>query len=216
MKTDVKNAKADGVQMTQKKRAVIYTRVSTEDQNCQRQLSDLRAFAKRAGYKIIKEFAEKQSGARNDRKLRAEAMELAQARMIDAVLVTELTRWGRNTIDLLQTLEQLAAWNVSVIAQTGFQFDLSTAQGKLIATFMSGLATFERDTLRERVKSGLATARARGVKLGRQEGQNPSDKYANTVLKHIADGRSYRWIAHEMQISTTTIQAIVRRNKKSA
>jgi putative DNA-invertase from lambdoid prophage Rac len=81
---------------------------------------------------------------------------------------------------------------------------------------MSGLATFERDTLRERVKSGLAAAKAQGVKLGRQQGQNPSDKYANKVLKHIADGRSYRWIAREMQISTTTVQAIVRRSKKSA
>ena len=56
---------------------------------------------------------------------------------------------------------------------------------------------------------------ARGKKLGRQPGQNPSDKYAREVIQYIAHGRSYRWIAHEMQISPTTVMAIVKRNKKS-
>ena len=82
-------------------------------------------------------------------------MKLAQARKIDAILVTELTRWGRSTIDLLQTLEQLNKWNVSVIAQTGSQFDLSSAQGKMIAGVLSVLSQFERDLISERTKSGL-------------------------------------------------------------
>ncbi len=53
---------------------------------------------------------------------------MAQARQIDAVLVTELTRWGRSTHDLMDTLGQLASWDVSPIAQTGLTFDLSTPQ----------------------------------------------------------------------------------------
>jgi putative DNA-invertase from lambdoid prophage Rac len=202
--------------MTRPTRVAIYTRVSTDDQSCERQLRDLQMFAEKVGYQVVATFTESASGAKNDRKTRIAVMKLAQKRDIDAILVTELTRWGRSTIDLLTTLQDLASWQVSIIAQTGFQFDLSSAQGKLLAGIMASLAEFERDLLKERVKSGLAAAKAKGKKLGRPEGFNPSDKYAEKVLKHIADGRPYRWIAHELQISTTTIQAIVRRNKKAA
>ena len=76
---------------------------------------------------------------------------------------------------------------------------------------MASLAEFERDLLRERVKSGLSAAKAKGVKLGRQVGQNPSDKYAARVIEMIDAGRSYRWISHELQISKTTVMAIAKR-----
>jgi putative DNA-invertase from lambdoid prophage Rac len=77
------------------------------------------------------------------------------------VLVTEFTRWGRSTQDLMGTLGELAGWEVSLIAQTGLHFDLATPQGKLIANLMSSLAEFEHDLLRERAQSGIAAARAR-------------------------------------------------------
>jgi Resolvase, N terminal domain len=109
-------------------------------------------------------------------------MALAQAHEIDAILVTELSRWGRSTQDLVQTVDDLHSWKVSVLAQTGLSFDLSTASGKLMRTIMAGIAESERDLIRERVKSGLATAKAKGVALGRQLGQRPSDKKAEKVL----------------------------------
>jgi Resolvase, N terminal domain len=65
-------------------------------------------------------------------------MALAQAREIDAILVTELSRWGRSTPDLVQTLDDLHSWKVSVLAQTDLSFDLSTASGKLMRTIMVG------------------------------------------------------------------------------
>jgi DNA invertase Pin-like site-specific DNA recombinase len=201
--------------MVQTKRAAIYCRVSTDDQSCERQLNDLHAFAERAGYNVTAVFQEKASGVKTDRVERAKLLKLAQARKIDLVLVTELTRWGRSTVDLLDTLQDLNAQGVSVIAQTGSQFDLDTAQGKMIAGMLSVLAAFERDLISERTKSGLASARAKGKKLGRQKGQNPSDKYAKAVLKHVADGRTYRWISHEMQINKTTVTAIVRRHSST-
>src|SRR6478609_11996915 len=108
---------------------------------------------------------------------------LARAREIDAILVTELSRWGLSTQDLVQTLDDLHSWKVSVLVQTGLSFDLGTSSGKLMRTIMAGLAEFERDLIRERVKSGLAAAKARGVVLGRKEGQRPSDKKAKKVLK---------------------------------
>jgi putative DNA-invertase from lambdoid prophage Rac len=64
-----------------------------------------------------------------------------------------LTRWGRFMLDLVRTLQDLQAWHVSLVAQSGLQFDLSTSQGKLIASVMAALAEFQRDLLRERVRS---------------------------------------------------------------
>lgn len=91
---------------------------------------------------------------------RQKVMALAQDRRMDAVLVTELTRWGRSTQDLMHTLGQFASWDVSLIAQTGLTFDLSTPHGKLVANLMASLAEFEHDLLRERVRSGIAAAKA--------------------------------------------------------
>ena len=79
-------------------------------------------------------------------------------------------------------------------------------------TILAGLAEFERDLIRDRVKSGLAAARARGVKLGRQAGQRPSDKKAKRVLSLHADGLSYRLIARNVGLSRNTVMDIVRRN----
>ena len=71
-------------------------------------------------------------------------------------------------LDLFHTLQDLQAWGVSLVAQTGLQFDLRSAQGKLIASLMAALAEFERDLLWERVRSGIAAARKRGVVFGRR------------------------------------------------
>jgi putative DNA-invertase from lambdoid prophage Rac len=197
-----------GVQLGQ---VAIYCRVSTDDQSCERQERDLRAFARRAGHKIVAVFKETASGAKNDRIERRKVMALAQARQIDAILVTELSRWGRSTQDLVQTLDDLHGWKVSVLAQTGLSFDLSTASGKLMRTIMAGLAEFERDLIRDRVMSGLQAARARGVVLGRQVGQRPSDKKAKKVLAMHRDGMSYRIIGRNVGLSKNTVMEIVRR-----
>ena len=189
----------------------IYCRVSTDDQSCERQERDLRAFAKRAGHKIVGVFKETASGAHNDRVERKKVMELARAHKIGAILVTELSRWGRSTQDLVQTLDDLHGWKVSVLAQTGLSFDLSTASGKLMRTIMAGLAEFERDLIRDRVMSGLQAARARGVVLGRKVGQRPSDKKATRVLAMHKEGLSYRLIGRNVGLSKNTVMEIVRR-----
>jgi predicted site-specific integrase-resolvase len=93
-------------------RAALYCRVSTADQSCARQERDLTAFADRAGYEVVGVFKETGSGVRLDRAERRKVLALAQARQIDAVLVTELSRWGRSTTDLLATLTELGARRV--------------------------------------------------------------------------------------------------------
>lgn len=195
-------------------RAVIYCRVSTADQSCVRQKDELKRFAERAGYEVSGIFMETGSGVRVDRAERRKVMALAQAREIDAILVTELSRWGRSTIDLISTLQELESYRVSLIAITGMTFDLATPYGRMLATVLAGIAEFERDLISERVKSGLAAARARGKVLGRQKGQRPkSDRLAPKVLALVAEKRSYRWIARDLGISKNTVAAIVQREK---
>lgn len=197
-------------------RVAIYCRVSTSDQSCIRQERDLRSYAQQAGYEVVGVYLETVSGTKHNRTQRNQVMALAQAHSIDAVLVTELTRWGRTTLDLIHTLQDLAHWQVSLIATTGIQFDLDTPQGKLIASIMASLAEFERDLVRERVRSGLAAAKAKGKKLGRRPGQRiKSDHLAPKVLQMVEQGISYRQIARELHLSKTTVNEIVKRHRQS-
>ena len=193
-------------------RAALYCRVSTADQSCARQERDLAAFAACAGYEVVGVFKETGSGAKLDRIERRNVMALAQRREIDTVLVTELSRWGRSTLDLLHTLKQLETWRVSVIAMNGLAFDLATPHGRMLATIIAGLAEFERELIQERVRSGLAAAKARGKRLGRQPGQRPkSDRLAPKVLALVAKGRSYRLIGRDLGLSKNTVAEIVKR-----
>jgi DNA invertase Pin-like site-specific DNA recombinase len=198
-------------------RAAVYCRVSTADQSCERQERDLLAFATRAGYEVAGVFKETGSGTRLDRAERKKIMALAQARHIDVVLVTELSRWGRSTLDLLASLRELEGWRVSLIALNGMAFDLTSATGRMMATMLAGIAEFERDLMGERIKSGLAAARARGQPLGRQPGQRPkSDRLAPKVLALVSLGRSYRLIGRELGLSKNTVAAIVKRHRPPA
>jgi putative DNA-invertase from lambdoid prophage Rac len=195
-------------------KAAVYCRVSTSDQSCERQKHDLLAYAARAGYEIVGVWKESASGVKLDRAERKKVMALAQARKIDAILVTELSRWGRSTIDLVHTLQALQAWNVSLIAQTGLQFDLVTPQGKMMASVMAALAEFERDLIQERIRSGIAAARARGRTFGRRHGQRPkSEKLAPQVLQMLEEGLSYRAIAKRLNMSKNTVMEIVKRSR---
>lgn len=193
-------------------KVALYCRVSTADQSCARQERDLLAFAARAGYEVVGIWKETASGMQDDRSERNKVMALAQACRIDAILVTELTRWGRSMLDLVHTLHELQARGVSLIAHAGWQFDLSTPQGKLIASLMSALAEFERDLLRERIRSGLAAAKARGTLLGRRPGQRiKADRLTPKVLEYVKAGWSYRKIGRELNISKNTVTEIVKR-----
>jgi putative DNA-invertase from lambdoid prophage Rac len=198
-------------------RAAIYCRVSTADQSCARQERDLSAFAARAGYEVVGVYKETGSGVRLERLERKRVMALAQARAIDVVLVAELSRWGRGTLDLLHTLKELERRRVSVIALSGLQLDLASAHGRMLATVLAGIAEFEHDLISERIKSGLAAAKARGRRLGRRPGQRPkADRLAPKVLALVAQGRSYRRIGHELGLSKNTVAAIVQRHRTAS
>jgi len=207
---------AGEVQLGQQRplRAALYCRVSTADQSCARQERDLAAFAERAGYEVVGTYKETASGVRLDRAERKRVLALAQRREIDVVLVTELSRWGRSTTDLLATLKELEARRVSLVALNGMVFDLTTPHGRMMATLLAGIAEFERELIQERIRSGIAAAKARGKRLGRQPGQRPkSGRLASKVLALVAQGRSYRLVGREVGLSKNTVADIVKRSR---
>ena len=101
-----------------------------------------------------------------------------------------------------------------MIASTGMHFDLSTPHGHMLATMLASVAEFERDLLRERVRSGLDAARAPGVKLGRPFGTRvKSDPLTPDVLARLDRGASYRAIARELGTSKNTVVDTVARHR---
>jgi len=133
-------------------------------------------------------------------------------RKIDVILVTELTA-GSLDAGPLHTL-QTAAWNVSLIAQTGLQLDLRSLRASSSPRSWRRSAEFERDLLRERVRSGIAAARKRGVVFGRRLGQRvKSDRLAPKVLQLVGAGQSYREISHRLGLSKNTVLDIVKRDR---
>lgn len=193
--------------MTHTQRVAIYCRVSTTDQDTDRQKRELTAWAERSGWEVVALEAETASGAKDNRPVRSKILALAKGRHISAVLVAELSRWGRSTSDLLTTVEQLSHYGVSLRCLTGMDFDLTSPQGKLIFTMLSGISEFERALTAERTRSGLAAARARGKRLGRQTGDTPVQTRHRRAIRDLrASGYSIRAIADKLRISPTTVQ----------
>ena len=189
-------------------RAIVYCRVSTDDQNCDRQERDLREFAERAGYEVVEVVRETASGAKADRPERKKIMAAAQARKVSAVLVTEASRWSRSTIDLLGTLQDLNAWGISLVTLSGISLDLNTPQGKLMAAILSAIAEFERDLIRERVKSGISMAKAKGRKFGRPRLSESAIAFVHELR---AQGKSYSQIATVSGVSRTKVYQLCRK-----
>lgn len=191
-------------------RVIIYARVSTPDQSCDRQIADLTAWAKRKDYELVAVYKETASGAKDSRPIRRQVIAGAKAGYCDRILVTELTRWGRSTLDLIQTLTTLDHHGCHLDCLTGQSFDLSTAQGRLILSVLSALAQFERELIAERVKSGIAYARSQGKRIGRRKGDAPTcrDK-RDKVFADRSTGMSIRSIAYKHRISPTTVQKIL-------
>lgn len=147
-------------------RIATYHRVSTVDQNPDAARHELRAMAARMG-ELVLEVEEVGSGARNDRPGLQQVMEAARRRQVDAVLVWKLDRLGRSTLDLHANAAALDAAGVRLACVTQ-AIDTGTPAGKLLFTVLAAVAEFERDTIRERTRLGLARAKAKGKQLGRR------------------------------------------------
>ena len=184
-----------------------YARVSTEDQDLTLQRSALKG----AGCKRV--YEEKVTGAKRDRPQLVRMLD--QLRAGDVVVVSRLDRLARSTRDLLEIAEQLNETQAGLRSLHEPWADTTSPAGRMVLTVFAGIAEFERELIQERLRSGLAAAKARGKRLGRQPGQRPkSDRLAPKVLALVGKARSYRLIGRELGLSKNTVADIVKRGRK--
>ena len=166
-----------------KTRICIYARVSTKGQDYERQLVELREYAERMNYEVVREFSEKISGAKTiaERQALTDLLDFASTNHIDKVLVYECSRISRRAIDFLQVIEQLTQMKVSVyILQNGLETlnaDKSVnALCQMVLGIIGQFNAVERSLLRSRMSSGYKVYRANGGKVGRKEGYRKSEE----------------------------------------
>ena len=201
------------------KKVCIYARVSTQSQDYQRQLSELREYATRMNYEIVKEFSEKISGAKAiaERQALTELLDYAAANRIDKVLVYECSRISRRAIDFLQVIEQLTQMRVSVyILQNGLETLMADGSVNPIAQLVLGIIgqfnSMERSLIRSRMSSGYQHFRSNGGKVGRKEGYKKSDEQMrqqyNKELSLLKKGLSLRNIQAITGTSINTLRKL--------
>ena len=198
------------------KKVVIYARVSTKAQEYDRQLEELRAYANRMGYEVVKEFAETISGAKKlaERTALTEMLDYVETTPVDMVLVYECSRLSRRAVDFLQVIDYLTTKKISVyVHQNGLETLLPSGDINPIAQLVLGiLAQFnsmERTLIRDRMESGYNHFRANGGKVGRKQGYRKSlEAYKTQYGKEISllkKGLSQRNVSAITGTSVSTI-----------
>jgi DNA invertase Pin-like site-specific DNA recombinase len=181
-----------------------YARVSTQDQNLDRQLDNLRS----AGCERI--FNEKMTGTKSDRP-ELQTM-LLTLRSGDVLVIDSFSRLSRSTKDLLSLVDRLTDMGVHLVSLKE-NLDTTTATGKLMLTMLSALSQFERDLIAERTVDGLKAARARGRNGGRPRAGTDKDRkqalaiYTSGVMSNVD-------IASRFKISLSTLNRWIKSSKE--
>ena len=154
--------------MATTKRAVIYARVSTDEdrQNPETQLMHLREFADRRGFTVIEEFIDYGSGKSAARKHYQRLLEAARKRQFDVVLVWSYSRLARSTVELITRGEEFRNLGIDFVSYQQ-HIDTTTARGRFFFTMLAGFAEFEREQIAENVRAGMARAKAQGKRVSR-------------------------------------------------
>jgi len=201
-------------------KVAIYARVSTADQNCERQLTELREYCQRRNWPIAGEYVDTGwSGAKASRPQLDACMKDAKHHKFDVVMVWSLDRWGRSVSHLVKSIEELSGYGVGWMSYTQ-NLDTSDGNpmGKLILTIIGAIAEFERAMIRERVNSGLTSYRKAFTegRIGKQRQSKSGKNLAvgrpqrvfrrDEARKLRKSGMSFRAIAKALAVPLATIQ----------
>ncbi|MBO6306866.1 MAG: recombinase family protein [Paludibacteraceae bacterium] len=201
--------------------AVIYARVSStgDRQNTDRQVVDLQAYAQDAGIDVVRVFQEKISGAKRneERPVLQECLAFCRREHPDALLVSELSRLGRNTVEILKAIDELSRERVSVYVHN---IGLSTLQpdgrpdpvAAIVIPVMGEVARIERENIRYRLDSGRKRFVAAGGHLGRPKGTGKTSEellqeYPG-IVRRLKKGQTIRDIAQLEGKSESTVKKV--------
>ena len=203
------------------KTAVIYARVSStgDRQTTERQVTDLTKYIAINEMELTKVFEEKMSGAKENRPVLTECIEFCIANRVHTLCVSEISRLGRSTKIVVNTLDELTKAGVNVYIQN---LPLCTLNedgqpnpiAKMITAVLSSFAEIERDNIKYRLNSGRELAKAKGVKMGRKVGsvkskEKKAEEYAS-VIRSLKKGKSIRDTAKLCDVSISTVQRVKR------
>lgn len=203
------------------KTAVIYARVSSANdrQDTTRQIEDLKRFANSQNIEVISIFEEHISGAKKneERPVLTDCLQFCIKKNVDYLLLSELSRLGRSTLQVLKSLDMLHESKVSVYIQN---LGLYTLQpngevnpiASIMVTVLAEMANIERSNITYRLNSGRANYIAKGGKLGRKQGSIKTDdkkieEYKDTITL-LKKGYSIRNIAKLQGLGISTVQRI--------
>lgn len=201
--------------------AVIYARVSSTNdrQSTDRQVCDLNAYASKNDINVVKTFEEHISGAKRneERPVLCECLDYCIENKVDTLLISELSRLGRNVDEVLANVKHCKDNNLNIYFQKEnlsiFQADGS--KNPFLNIFISVLGTcaeMERENIKFRLNSGRAKYIADGGKLGRKEGyrkpREQKESEYKEVIRELKRGTSIRRTAKLCDVSVSTVQRI--------
>ena len=206
---------------TKNKTAVIYARVSSNNdrQDTSRQIKDLENYAKLQNIEIVNVYEEHISGAKKieERQILGECLEYCKRESVNFLLLSELSRLGRSTLQVLRSLEMLHESKVSVYIQHLGIYPLQpngevNPIASIMVTVLAEMANIERSNIQYRLNSGRANYIANGGKLGRKTGstkteEKKKEEYKETIIL-LKKGYSVRNIAKLQGIGISTVQRI--------
>jgi DNA invertase Pin-like site-specific DNA recombinase len=181
-------------------KAAVYARVSTVDQEPENQLQELRRYVEARGWTATEYVDRGVSGAKDRRPALDRLLADARRRRFDVVVCWRLDRLGRNLKHLITLLEDLQALGVAFVSLAE-GIDATTPAGKLQMHILGAIAEFERGRIVERVRAGLARARAQGQRLGRPRRRRIDPE----ALARVA-GLTEREAARRLGIPRSTLQ----------
>jgi DNA invertase Pin-like site-specific DNA recombinase len=182
------------------KRAAIYIRISTGDQNPDLQRNELPEYCEHRKWQLVETYGDVMTGAKDKRPSLDKLMADARRGKFDAVVVWRFDRFARSTSHLLKALEEFSALGIDFVSVTE-TIDTSTPAGKMVFTILGAVAELERSIIRERVVAGQKAAKRRGVRFGRPEIALDLDR----ARKLRSKGLSWRAMAAEMNVPKDTL-----------
>lgn len=186
--------------MEQTKKVGLYVRVSSTEQSVGMQEDELLEYAKSRGWSVFRVYKDSATGTNDKRQALRDVMKDAKARRFDILAVWKLDRFFRSLKGMVLTLQELSDLGIEFVSLRD-QIDLTTASGRLMLHLLSAFAEFEASLIRERVKAGIAHAKAKGKRMGRPPVR--CDSQALNAL--ISRGASIREAARRLGISPTSV-----------
>jgi DNA invertase Pin-like site-specific DNA recombinase len=186
--------------MQKTKRAALYVRVSTGQQDTKSQAGALKAYAENRGWAVKEIYSDKISGLTDKRPALQELMAACRQRKVDVVLVWKFDRFARSLRHLVTALEEFKRLGIAFASATE-AIDTTIPSGELVFQIFGAIAQFERSLISERVKAGIAEARRNGTRLGRPPVKELSESEVRKIRAARRKGTTLRKLSNQFGAS---------------